>query len=82
MKKLSRNALIFKHEAPGICRVGPMVHLALPTCPETQPHIIFYGFSVMIQKQFFRVFHLFTPEVKYFFQKQHLKESANHTVFI
>jgi len=23
----------------------------------------------MIQKQFFRVFHLFTPEIKYFYQK-------------
>jgi len=28
-----------------------------------------YFFSVMIQKQFFRVFQLFDPEVKHFYQK-------------
>ena len=31
-----------------------------------QPHRILYGFSVMIQKQFFRIFQLFAPEVKHF----------------
>jgi len=31
---------------------------------------ILYGFSVMIQKQFFRVFQLVAPEVKYFYPKQ------------
>ena len=36
---------------------------------------ILYGFSVMIQKQFFRVFQLFSQEVKYFYQKKHLKGS-------
>jgi len=34
-----------------------------------QPHRILYGFSVMIQKQFFRVFQLIAPEVKQFYQK-------------
>jgi len=32
----------------------------------------------MIQKQFFRVFQLFVREIKYFYQKKHLKEFANH----
>jgi len=35
-----------------------------------QPHRTLYGFSVMIQKQFFRVFQLFAPEVKHFYTKQ------------
>jgi len=34
-----------------------------------QPHRILYGFTVVIQKQFIRVFHLFAPEVKNFFEK-------------
>jgi len=42
--------------------------LTLPT-HVVQPHRILYGFSVMIQKQFFRVFQLFAQEVKYFYQK-------------
>ena len=41
--------------------------LTLPTCPATSQNL--YGFSVMIQKQFFRVFQLFSPEVRYFYQK-------------
>ena len=36
---------------------------------------ILYGFSVMIQKQFFRVFQLFSQEVKYFYQKNTWKNS-------
>ena len=42
--------------------------LTLPT-HVLQPHRILYGFSVMIQKQFFRVFQLFVREVKHFYQK-------------
>jgi len=42
--------------------------LTLPT-HVLQPDRIWYGFSVMIQKQFFRVFQIFAPEVKYFYQK-------------
>jgi len=42
--------------------------LTLPT-HVLQPRRILYGFSVMIQKQFFRVFQLFAQEVKYFYQK-------------
>jgi len=34
-----------------------------------QPHRILYGFSAMIQKQLFRVFQRFVPEVKHFYQK-------------
>jgi len=30
---------------------------------------ILHGFTVMIQKQFFRVFQLFSQEVNYFYQK-------------
>jgi len=36
----------------------------------------------MIQKQFFRVFQLFSLEVKYFYQKKHLKETANHIYLV
>jgi len=35
-----------------------------------QPHRILYGFSIMIQKQLFRVFQLIAPEVKHFYQKR------------
>ena len=42
-----------------------------------QPYIILCGFSVMIQKQFFRVFQLFAPEFKYFYQKNTLEGFAN-----
>jgi len=42
------------------------------TCPAT---IILYGFSVMIQKQFFRVFQLFVPEVKHFYRENTWKDS-------
>jgi len=41
--------------------------LILPT-HVLQPRTILYGFSVMIQKQFFRVFQLFDSEVKHFYQ--------------
>ena len=40
-----------------------------------QPHKILCGFSVMIQKTFFRVFQLFAQEVKYFYQKNTRKNS-------
>jgi len=40
-----------------------------------QLHRILYGFSAMIQKQFFRLFHLFAPEVKYFYEKNTRKNS-------
>ena len=36
----------------------------------------------MIQKQFFRAFPLFVREVKYFYQKKHLKEFANHIHYV
>ena len=42
--------------------------LTLPT-HVLRPHIILYWFSVIIQKQFFRVFQLFAPEVKNFYQR-------------
>jgi len=41
--------------------------LTLPT-DVLQLRRILYGFSVMIQKQFFRAFQLFAQEVKYFYQ--------------
>jgi len=34
-----------------------------------QPHRILYVFSIMIQKQSFRVFQLIAPEVQHFYQK-------------
>ena len=34
-----------------------------------QSHRILYGLSVMIQKQLFRVFQLFVPEIKHFYQE-------------
>ena len=40
-----------------------------------QPHIILYGFSVMIPKQLFCVFQLFAPEVKHFYHKHTWKNS-------
>jgi len=40
-----------------------------------QPHRILYGFSVTIQKQFFRVFQLFVQEVKQIHQKHTWKNS-------
>jgi len=40
-----------------------------------QPHRIFYEFSVMIQKQFFRVFQLFAQAVKHFYVKNTRKNS-------
>jgi len=48
--------------------------LTLPT-HVLQPRRIWYGFSVMIQKQFFRVFQIFAPEVKHFYQKNAWKNS-------
>jgi len=36
---------------------------------------ILYELSVMIQKQFFRVFHLFSPGVRHFHQKHTSKNS-------
>ena len=36
---------------------------------------ILYGFSVMFQKQFFRVFQPFSQEIKYFYQKNTWKNS-------
>jgi len=48
--------------------------LTLPT-DVLQPHRILYGFSVTIQKQFFRVFQLFAPEVKHLYQKNTWKNS-------
>jgi len=36
---------------------------------------ILYGFSVMIQKQFFRVLQPFSQEIKYFYQKNTWKNS-------
>ena len=49
--------------------------ITLPT-RVLQSHRILYGFSVMIQKQFFRVFQLFVPEVKHFYQKNTWKNSS------
>jgi len=40
-----------------------------------QPHRYLYGISVMIKKQFFRVFQLFAPEVKHFYEKNTWKNS-------
>ena len=40
-----------------------------------QPHRISYGFSLMIQKQFFRVFQLFASEVKHFYEINTWKNS-------
>jgi len=41
-----------------------------------QPHRILYGFSIMIQKQLFRVFQQLTaPEVKHSYQKNTWKNS-------
>ena len=51
--------------------------LTLPT-RVLQTYRIFYGFSVTIQRQFFHVFQFFVREVKYFYQKKHLKEFASH----
>jgi len=48
--------------------------LTLPT-HVFQPYKILCGFSAMIQKQFFRVFQLFAPEVKHFYQKNTWKNS-------
>jgi len=80
MKKQSRSALIFKREAPGICPVGPMVHPALPTCPATSYNFvrIFCNDSEAI---FSRISSLY-PGDQIFLSEKHLKESANHTVFI
>jgi len=35
-----------------------------------QPHMILYVFFVMVQKQFFRVFQVFDPDVKHFYEKE------------
>jgi len=48
--------------------------LTLPT-HVLQPHRILYGFSVMSQKQLFRVFQLFATEVRHFYQKNTWKNS-------
>ena len=48
--------------------------LSLPTDVQ-QPHRLLYGFSIMIQKHFFRVFHLFVQEAKHFYQKNIWKNS-------
>jgi len=52
--------------------------LTLPTYV-LQPHIILYGFSVMIQKRFFRVFQLFVLEVKYFYQQNTWKSHTSYS---
>jgi len=38
---------------------------------------ILYGFSVMIQKQFFREFQTFSQEIKYFYPTNTWKNSLN-----
>jgi len=55
---------------PGLLFGPPNQKSWLRAC--LQPHIIFYGFSVMIQQQFFRVFQLYV-QVKYFYQKKTLE---------